>query len=118
MGFVGRERLMSCRRYSQLPLIVASVLLLGCMTSIGCIGTPKPPTGSPDRAALIRTGIGEYTVRRGDTWRSIADRFGIPMTTIRRANPQFASPPVGHAIEIPRPKPEIRAVHTTAEGTP
>ena len=109
---------MSYHRRSGLPLVAASALLFGCLVPLGCIGAPKPPTGSPDRAALIRTGIGEYTVRRGDTWRSIADRFGIPMTTIRRANPQFASPPVGQTIEIPRPKPEIRAVHTTAEGTP
>ena len=102
------------------PQSTRAIVLLAMFTAlpIGCVGREPVPTGSPDRAALIRTGVGEYTVRRGDTWSSIADRFGIPMTTVRRANPQYASPPIGRTIEIPRPKPEIRAVHTTAEGSP
>jgi hypothetical protein len=71
------------------------------------------PTSSPtsDRYALLtpcpdRTGCYIYTVRSGDNLFSIANYFGIPLSTIYAWNPQYASGThlkAGNLVRMPPP---------------
>jgi len=64
----------------------------------------------PGRRALPQTRI-TYEVDPGETWTTLADRFGIPVKRLQDYNPNMADPSAGHEIVVwidPKPyKPRL-----------
>ncbi|MDR7574449.1 MAG: CAP domain-containing protein [Armatimonadota bacterium] len=46
----------------------------------------------------------EVTAGKGDTWTSIAARYGVAVRALRAANPGMASPKPGEAVRLPIPR--------------
>lgn len=61
--------------------------------------TPKPkpkPTPTPKPKPKPKTTYTTYTIKRGDTLRSIAKRYGLSLAQIKKLNPVFTTNPKYH----------------------
>ena len=99
-------------RGSFRSLAIAGLLLGGCQ------GAP-PAVAEPGSPGVIRTGVVEHTVSRGETLHSIARTYAVTVGALVGANPAVDPDRlrVGERLSIPRRKPEIRRVETVG-GTP
>lgn len=93
--------------------VLAVMMTLG--TAIGCSGGPAPAPGPEGAPGVLRTGERIHVVRRGETYSSIARLYGVPVDTVRRANPGVAPErlAIGSELRIPSRKPEVRNVERT-----
>jgi len=77
------------------------------------LAVPVPPAAEP----LARTRL--YTVRRGDTLVTIADRFGVSLSELRRWNgiPSGIRVASGRRLHVAEPTPLRRVSHRRREST-
>jgi LysM repeat protein len=107
-------------RLVAVAVAVAGVMLAACGHASHRALPPAPTTSSTVKRVVTTTTVPltTYTVRRGDTLTTIANRFRIPALSIVALN-HIANPDVlaeGRVLRIP-PAPPLRLVVTPHTGT-
>ncbi|HTB99030.1 MAG TPA: transglycosylase SLT domain-containing protein [Terracidiphilus sp.] len=81
------------------------------LQGVEALVVPVPPAATPSRGMF-------YTTRRGDTLVSIADRFGVSLTQLRRWNNLAGTKvPPGHKLRVAEPAHVVRAGATHHHGS-
>jgi membrane-bound lytic murein transglycosylase D len=83
------------------------------LEGVEALVVPVPPAAAPSAHTVY------YTTRRGDTLVSVADRFGISLTQLRRWNKLPAAGikiPAGHRLHVAEPTLVRASVHTRRGG--